>query len=141
MDILNLQDLLIAINNDKNIELTQKIKKSIEYYIELNDLSDLNIETSNITNIICQYYNLPEQLLSVKTRKAEVVLARQIAWYLFKEYNIKKTLLSFGELFGLSHSDVVHGINRIKKLVEVDKIIINDINTIKRLIERSINEK
>jgi chromosomal replication initiator protein len=108
--------LATATINSKEIdlELTKKIVKEI--------VSDKKISLGiyDITKIVCQFFSIPENKLREKTRKKEIVFARQIAMYLSKEYtsNSLKTIgLYFG---GRDHSTVIHSCSLIEKNIESD---------------------
>ena len=56
-----------------------------------------------------------------KTRKREIVVARQVSMYLAKEYT-NMSLKSIGSHFGgRDHSTVIHAIQSINNLMETDK--------------------
>jgi hypothetical protein len=85
----------------------------------------------------------PQQLFS-KTRKREVVLARQMLMYFTKEYT-KESFAHIGSNFkseqnpkGLDHATVMHGCKTIKNLIDTDKIIANKINVYTIKIESHI---
>ncbi|HSD62823.1 MAG TPA: chromosomal replication initiator protein DnaA, partial [Ignavibacteriaceae bacterium] len=76
-----------------NIELAKKTVKEIATDRKVN----VTIET--ITNIVSEVLNIAENKIRDKTRKKEIVLARQIAMYLSKELT-KSSLKTIGLHFG-----------------------------------------
>lgn len=75
----------------------------------------------------------PEQLTS-RTRKREVVFARQVLMYITKKYT-KDSFSHIGSYFkseekpkGWDHATVMHGCKTIKNLIDTDKIIANKVN-------------
>lgn len=97
-----------------DMELTKKIVK------EIASNKKITLGIDDITKIVCEFLSLPENKIREKTRKKEIVFARQIAMYLSKEYtsNSLKTIgLYFG---GKDHSTVIHACNLIQKNLESD---------------------
>ncbi len=80
--------------------------------------SPITIET--IQRTVCDYFNIPEDLIRAKTRKQEIVNARQIAMYLAKELtnsSLKTIGLHFG---GRDHSTVIHAYQSVEDQMRID---------------------
>ena len=80
--------------------------------------SPITIET--IQRTVCDYFNIPEDLIRAKTRKQEIVNARQIAMYLAKELtnsSLKTIGLHFG---GRDHSTVIHAYQSVEDQSRID---------------------
>ncbi len=79
-----------------------------------------HITIEEIQRVVCSYLRIPEDLLRAKTRKQEIVIARQIAMYLAKELtnsSLKTIGLHFG---GRDHSTVIHAYQTVEDLMKVD---------------------
>lgn len=114
-------------------EITLSLAKSIVG--EISTSKKVNIGIDLITKCVCDFYKVDENKLRDKTRKQEIVLARQIAMYLSKEMT-KSSLKTIGLHFGgRDHSTVIHAYNSIEKSVLTDNIIKDSVNTIKNKIE------
>lgn len=114
-------------------EITLSLAKSIVG--EISTSKKVNIGIDLITKCVCDFYKVDENKLRDKTRKQEIVLARQIAMYLSKEMT-KSSLKTIGLHFGgRDHSTVIHACNTIEKSVLTDNIIKDSVNTIKNKIE------
>jgi chromosomal replication initiator protein len=75
--------------------------------------------------------------LKQNTRKREVVNARQISMYLAKKYT-KNSLKEIGRHFGnKDHSTVIHSIQVVDNLLEVDKKFREDLEELKKRINLS----
>lgn len=82
--------------------------------------SRISLTIEEIQRITCQYFNIPEDQVRAKTRKQEVVQARQVAMYFCKKYtnhSLKTIGLHFG---GRDHTTVIHAIKNVEDFVEVD---------------------
>lgn len=74
-----------------------------------------------IQKIVSDYFNLPLELLKSKTRKREVVQARQIAMFFAKNMT-KSSLASIGlQCGGKDHATVLHACRTVNNLIETDK--------------------
>ncbi|MEL6769754.1 MAG: chromosomal replication initiator protein DnaA [Bacteroidota bacterium] len=78
----------------------------------------LNVE--EIQRITCEFFEIPEDLVRARTRKREVVRARQVAMYFAKQFT-EQSLKSIGLQFGgRDHSTVIHAINSVEDQIETD---------------------
>ncbi|MER3523365.1 MAG: chromosomal replication initiator protein DnaA [Ignavibacteria bacterium] len=93
------------------------------------------ITIDEIQRNVCEYFSLPTDLLSAKTRKQEIVNARQIAMYLAKELtnsSLKTIGLHFG---GRDHSTVIHAYQCVEDLMRVDMKYRSTVEQIRRRLE------
>ncbi len=80
----------------------------------------VNLSIEELQRIVCEYFQVPPDLVRAKTRKREAVLARQVAMYFCKQYtqhSLKTIGLHFG---GRDHSTVIHAINSVENLRHTD---------------------
>ena len=98
-----------------NIELAEKIiSRIISITPKVNTVE-------KIRDIVCEYFTLSVEAISTKSRKREVVQARQIAMYLSKQHT-KNSLASIGEAIGQrDHATVLHACRIVTDLMETDK--------------------
>lgn len=114
-----------------NLELTKKTVKEIATDRKVN----ITIET--ITKTVCNYLKVDENKIRDKTRKKEVVLARQVAMYLSKELtkcSLKTIGLNFG---GRDHSTVIHACTTVEDMKSADITIKNLVDNLRTQIELS----
>jgi len=79
---------------------------------------ELTIE--NIQKMVCEYFHISYDRLLAKTRKREVVQARQITMYLAKKFT-KSSLKNIGEHFGgFDHTTVIHSCQTVENLMDTD---------------------
>jgi chromosomal replication initiator protein len=110
--------------NSKEINLALT-KKTVQ---EIATDRKINITIETITKTVCNYLKVDENKIRDKTRKKEVVLARQVAMYLSKELtkcSLKTIGLNFG---GRDHSTVIHACNTVEGMKLID-------NTVKHLVD------
>jgi chromosomal replication initiator protein len=112
-----------------NLELTKKIVR------EIATDRKVNVTIENITKIVCAYLNVDENKLRDKTRKKEIVLARQLAMYLSKELT-KSSLKTIGLHFGgRDHSTVIHACTSIENDISKDPSLNELVLQLKNQIE------
>jgi chromosomal replication initiator protein len=84
----------------------------------------------DIVRVVADYFKLlPEDLMG-DSRRADIVLARQIAMYIAKKY-FKMTYQYIGTYFqNRIHTTVMHAVEKIEKEMETDKQLKRDINAL-----------
>ena len=106
---LNNKSINISLANDAISKLVKQAKK--EYNIP------------SITKAVCDYFKMKPDQLQAKTRKREIVQARQIAMY-FAKHLTDSSLSSIGAQIGKKdHATVLHACKTIGNLKETDKKI------------------
>jgi chromosomal replication initiator protein len=79
------------------------------------------ISIDYIQKIVCDYFNMPVDSLRSKTRKREIVQARQIAMFFAKSLT-KSSLATIGTMIGgKDHATVLHACKTVNNLIETDK--------------------
>lgn len=95
------------------------------------------ISIDYIKKIVCYYYNLLVEMINQKTRKREIVQARQIAMYFSKKLT-KSSLATIGaKIGGKDHATVLHGCKTVQNLYETDKKFKYDVDEIEKLIKHN----
>jgi chromosomal replication initiator protein len=93
-------------------------KQMIDKFVK-NTAREVSIDY--IQKVVCDYFDLPIELLKSKTRKREVVQARQIAMYFAKKMT-KSSLANIGlHCGGKDHATVLHACRTVNNLSETDK--------------------
>lgn len=121
-NIRELEGALISIlaqasMNKKSVTL-ELAKQMIDKYVK-NTTHEVSIDY--IQKVVCDYFDLPIEMLKSKTRKRQVVQARQIAMYFAKSMT-KSSLSSIGaHCGGKDHATVLHACRTVNNLIETDK--------------------
>jgi chromosomal replication initiator protein len=114
-------------------EVTLDLARDVLRVVVGDVRSPLNIES--IQRCVCEYFNIPEDLMRAKTRKQEIVNARQIAMYLAKELtnsSLKTIGLHFG---GRDHSTVIHAYQSVEDQMRIDSKYQSHITSIRRRLQ------
>ena len=103
--------------NKKEIDLNLA-KSMLKNFIK-NSSKEISMEY--IQKLVCEYFEVPIEMVKSKTRKREIVQARQISMYLSKLHT-KTSLKSIGAFFGgRDHSTVIYACQTVDDLIDTDK--------------------
>lgn len=135
--VRDLQGTIIALmahstiyNKEIDVELAQRI-------IHRSSRSEKNMTIDSIVDSVCKHFKLEPALLNTKSRKREVVQARQIAMFLAKKHTDTSSSKIGKFIGGKDHSTVVYSCKIVREQCEVDKTFKAKIET----IEGSIMKK
>lgn len=105
---------LLATASLKNVdEVDLSMAKQVLKDMVKESNSQISIES--IQEYVCEYFDINTNKVREKTRKQEIVEARQIAMYLSKQYT-KSSLKTIGLHFGgRDHSTVIHAISTVEE--------------------------
>ncbi len=93
------------------------------------------ISISNIQKVVCDYFNIHVDQLQEKTRKREIVQARQVAMF-FSKNMTKASLASIGsQIGGKDHATVLHACKTVNNLIETDKRFSQSIKDIEKKLK------
>ncbi|MDR0538053.1 MAG: chromosomal replication initiator protein DnaA [Tannerellaceae bacterium] len=98
--------------------------------------ADIDISVQGVNSTVCNYFHIDSETFHSKKKKHEIVQARQISMYLSNKYT-HKSLSYIGKLIGnKDHATVVHGINVVKKRMEVDRAFRTMVEEIERRLKK-----
>lgn len=106
-------------------------KQMIDKFVK-NTAREVSIDY--IQKVVCDYFDLPIDMLKSKTRKREVVQARQIAMFFAKQMT-KSSLANIGmHCGGKDHATVLHACKTVNNLMDTDKRFRGYIDDLKKKI-------
>jgi chromosomal replication initiator protein len=114
-------------------EITVDLAREVLRVVVGDIRSPVTIEA--IQRAVCEYFEIPDDLLRAKTRKQEIVNARQIAMFLAKELtnsSLKTIGLHFG---GRDHSTVIHAYQSVEDQMRLDSKYQANVTAIRRRLE------
>jgi chromosomal replication initiator protein len=93
------------------------------------------IRVEDILRVVSKHYGVSRADLLSSRRTANVVRPRQIAMYLAKTLTLR-SLPEIGRRFGgRDHTTVLHAVRKIEGLVQGDKVLADEIDSLKRLLQ------
>lgn len=140
LSIKNNTQLIITANENFNTlkNINKKTKKLIEHGLIIKIIKNgkyakikKQISIDDIIKHTLTYYNMDMEKIKNKKRQKNIVLIRQIIFYLCKTLT-NKTFSELSTLLGeYTNSNIMYSYNKIKILIEKDINIKNDIQNIK----------
>lgn len=95
-----------------------------------------NIDSRQILDAVCQYYNLPIKLIKSEKRDKPISEPRQIIMYLLRQ-NTRMTNAEIASyLERKDHTTILHGVKKIVNLLSTNERVKKDIDKIQEVIHR-----
>ena len=121
---------LIAANyqlNQKELNLND-VKKILNSILNTPKKS---ITLKNVIKAVAEFYDVSEKDLLERSRKKEIVKPRQVIMYLLRE-ELKSSFPFIGlKIGGRDHTTAIHACEKIRKEIELDSSLNDEINLIK----------
>lgn len=96
----------------------------------------LKSDTERIIEKTIQMYEVTRDELSEHTRRANVVVPRQIVMYLLRT-DVGLSFPSIGRLFNRDHTTVIHSCNKVREMIDRNAKIRNRVKRIQRFVENT----
>jgi chromosomal replication initiator protein len=110
---------LLAQSTLNKKEITLDLAKDMIDKLIKNTKREISIDY--IQKVVCNYFNIPVEQIQSKTRKREIVQARQVAMFFSKNLT-KASLATIGsQIGGKDHATVLHACKTVNNLIETDK--------------------
>ncbi len=124
---------LLAQSTLNRREINNELARQVIDRLVKNNKKEISI--SNIQKVVCDYFNIHVDQLQVKTRKREIVQARQVAMF-FSKNMTKASLASIGsQIGGKDHATVLHACKTVNNLIETDKRFMQSIKDIEKKLK------
>jgi len=112
-----------------DLELAKQILKNIVHDI------DTEVSIDYIQKTVSEYFKVDVDALKDKTRKKEIVIARQVAMYFSKEYT-DHSLKAIGYHFGgRDHSTVIHAVQSVNDMMDTNNHFKSQIEALKKKLK------
>lgn len=107
----------------------------VKKLIKNNIKPSKNISIQNVVKTISDFYEVEEDTIYEKTRRKEIVRARQLIMYILREdFNISYPLIG-QKLGGKDHTTVIHSCLKIKNDLKEDQKLTRDLETIRAMFK------
>ncbi|HEU0085532.1 MAG TPA: chromosomal replication initiator protein DnaA, partial [Candidatus Paceibacterota bacterium] len=104
---------------NKPITLTE-----VKNLVKNNIKPKKNVAIKDVVKVVSDHYNLDETSIYEKTRRKEIVRARQVVMYLLREdFNVSYPMIG-QKLGGKDHTTVIHSYEKIKTDLKTDSQLI-----------------
>lgn len=113
-------------------EVTVELAEKITEKIVGEEQNDITID--KVQKVVCDYFNITRDDLLSKTRKRQIVQARQIAMYMSRTL-INCSLSTIGaEIGGKDHATVLHACSTVNDLMATDKTFRQYVTDIEKIL-------
>lgn len=114
----------VVYNSNVDMRLAERvIKRAVK-------VDDHPLTIDDILDKVCNHFNVSASEVNSKSRKRDLVLARQVSMYLAQKYT-KMPTSRIGKLIGgRDHSTVIHSCSQVEERLKIDKSFGNEITSI-----------
>ena len=99
-----------------------------------------DIDIAKVQRSVCEYFNISREELVSKSRKRQIVQARQIAMYLSRNLISNCSLATIGqETGGKDHATVLHACTTVSDLMATDKVFRKYVADIRAMVAPASN--
>jgi chromosomal replication initiator protein len=105
--------------------ITEEMAQAVLH--DMLDRSEVAITVDRIQEVVSAHFRVPLQLMMSNKRSKDVAMARQVAMYLSRELT-KSSLPDIGRQFHKDHTTVIHGCEKIKRLMDSDELFKSEID-------------
>ena len=114
----------VVYNCNVDMRLAQRIiKRAVK-------VDDRPLTMDDILETVCNHFNVTTASVHSKSRKRDIVVARQVSMYLAQKYT-KMPSARIGKLVGgRDHSTVIHSCTQVEQRMKVDSVFQSDVQSI-----------
>ena len=127
--LIRLQAHAALTSREIDLELAREVLR------DLIKESRPHLSVEEIQRVVCEYLKIPEDLVRARTRKREIVQARQVAMYFSKQltkHSLKTIGLHFG---GRDHSTVIHAVQSVSDQIDTDPSFREMVSAVKKKLD------
>lgn len=119
----------LAYNREVDLELTKRVVS------QTIRMEEKKITIEKIQDVVSNYYNIHLDMIQSKSRKREIVQARQVSMFLSKKYT-DSSYSHIGNMIGKrDHATVLHACKTVQDSIDIDKSFKKSITEIERILK------
>lgn len=93
------------------------------------------VSTKEVVKLVADFYNIEEMTIYEKTRRKEIVKARQMIMYILREeFNVSYPLIG-QKLGGKDHTTVIHSYEKIKNDLKRDPVLVGELEQLRDMFK------
>ena len=114
-------------------EITRELAEHVIGNIVSEEQNEVTID--KVQDVVCEYFNITRETLLSKSRKRQIVQARQIAMFMSRNLITGCSLSTIGmELGGKDHATVLHACTTVSDLMSTDKMFRQYVTDIEKML-------
>ena len=127
---------LIAQSSLNNKDIDRELAKSVVDSFITGASKEITID--NIKQLVSDHLKVSVEKIQGKTRKREVVMARQLSMYLAKRHT-NSSLKTIGDNFGgRDHSTVIYSCKTVEDLLDTDPLVKDALDELEKKVKMSL---
>ncbi|MCK5461175.1 chromosomal replication initiator protein DnaA [Candidatus Gracilibacteria bacterium] len=112
-------------------KIWRKLNPHEDLTLSENGKPGLVKNTDDIITFVSEYFQIPATELLGTSRKSEIVLPRQVSWFLCKEV-LKMSFEKIGKDFSKNHTTILHGIKKVQELTRTDSAMARHLHALRK---------
>jgi len=114
----------VVYNSNIDMKLAERvIKRAVK-------IDDKPLTIDDILDTVCHHFNVSTTAVNSKSRKHDLVVARQVSMYLAQKYT-KMPASRIGKLVGgRDHSTVIHSCSQVEQRLKIDHLFLDEVQSI-----------
>lgn len=113
--------------------VTMELAERVTEHIVGEDQTEVTMD--KVQEVVCDYFGITRETLLSKSRKRQIVQARQIAMYMSRNLISGCSLSTIGmELGGKDHATVLHACTTVSDLMSTDKVFRQYVSDIEKML-------
>ena len=134
-NIRELEGSLNAIICQTRLKNRQLSINEVKNLIKNNIKPKKSVSIKDVVKVISNFYNLEDELLYQKTRRKEIVHARQVVMYILREdFSVSYPLIG-QKIGGKDHTTVIHSCIKIKEELKTNPVLVQELDQIRVLFK------
>lgn len=134
-DLEGIINSLLAFSIVYKCEVDMKlVNKVMPRFVEVKEKESISLE--KIMDTVCEHYNVSQDDILSRNRKQKIALVRQVAMYIASEHTTLSNVQIGINLGNRNHATVIHAINQVKNLLDVDEKVRVDVSAIEDMLLR-----
>lgn len=132
-NIRELEGMLNSIIMQSQLKNRELSLSEIKTILKNNSKPKRSISIKEIIKIVSNFYSISENVIYEKTRRKEIVKPRQVVMYILREdFNVSYPSIG-QELGGRDHTTVIHSCDKIRKDLETDSLLGQEIEQLRAM--------
>lgn len=134
-DLEGIINSLLAFSIVYKCEVNMKlVNKVMPRFVEVKEKQEITIE--RIMDTVCEHFSVTQEDLCSRNRTQKIALVRQIAMYMASEHTNLSHVQIGWNIGNRNHATVIHAINLVKNLIDVDEKVRVDISAIEEILSK-----
>jgi len=128
---------LVAQSTLNKKEIDMQLARDVVNQFISQDNKEVTVE--NIKLLVAEYFKVPVEKLHGKTRKRDIVIARQLSMYLAKNFTTN-TLKDIGANFGgRDHTTVLYSVKAVQDLMDTDIVFKDKVIELEKQVQLNLH--